>query len=178
MLSGIPGTGKSTFARHLVREHGFAHYDLEHFPHGWPIQELKRSWDANRSAFVAAVRQHHDRIALDWGFPVSCLGWVEELQKCGVKLVWFDGNVARARQAFEQRGRAAEFDVQIAAIQKAGYEITKRYSLAPRAGANRLSHRKQGVEEYFDAVPAKKYWWERTKRLSYASSRIRSCLAR
>ncbi len=131
LLSGIPGTGKSRFGRHLAREHGFAHYDLECYPHGWPHQELKSMWDANRSAFVAQVRQHHDRIALDWGFPVSCLSWVEELQKCGVRLVWFDGDVAHARQVFEQRGRAAEFDVQVAGIQKAGYPASLNCVVVP-----------------------------------------------
>ena len=136
LLSGMPGTGKSTFARHLAREHGFAHYDLERFPNGWPHQELKSTWDANRSAFVAQIRQHHDRIALDWGFPVSCLSWVEELQKCGVKLVWFDGDVACARRVFEQRGRAAGFDAQVAAIQKAGYPASFNCIVVPALSAS------------------------------------------
>jgi hypothetical protein len=131
LLSGIPGTGKSTFARHLAREHGFTHYDLECFPNGWPHQELKSTWDANRSLFVAQVRQHHDRIALDWGFPVSCLSWVEELQKCGVKLVWFHGDVGRARRVCEQRGRIAEFDAQVAAIQKDGYPASLNCVVVP-----------------------------------------------
>ena len=77
LLSGIPATGKSEFARHLAREHGFAHYDLERYPRGWPHPELKCIWDANRAAFVAKIRQNHDRVVLDWGFPVSCLSWVK-----------------------------------------------------------------------------------------------------
>jgi hypothetical protein len=32
LLSGIPATGKSSFARYLSLEHSFAHYDLESYP--------------------------------------------------------------------------------------------------------------------------------------------------
>jgi hypothetical protein len=123
LLSGILATGKSTFAHHLACEHGFAHYDLERYPRGWPRPELKGMWDADRSAFIAQVRQHHDRIALDWGFPVSCLSWVEELPNCGVKLVWFDGDIVIAREIFVQRSGIAveEFDKQVAEIRKAKF---------------------------------------------------------
>ena len=44
LLSGVPATGKSEFARHLARECGFAHYDLECHPRGWPHPELKATW--------------------------------------------------------------------------------------------------------------------------------------
>jgi hypothetical protein len=138
LLSGIPATRKSTFGRYLARKHGFAHYDMECHPHGWPHPELKEKWDSDRTAFVAHLRQHHDRIALDWGFPVSCLFLVTELQACGVKLVWFDGDVARARQAFVQRGGIAvtEFDGQVAAIQKAGYPASLDCVLVPALSAS------------------------------------------
>ena len=123
LLSGIPATGKSEFARYLAREHSFAHYDLECYPRGWPHQELKKIWDADRTAFVSQLRKHHDRVALDWGFPTSCLQLVLELQKSGVKLVWFDGDIDRARQVFVQRGGIAvqTFENQITEIRKANF---------------------------------------------------------
>lgn len=60
---------------------------------------------------------------IDWGFPVSCLPLVRELQFCGVQLIWFDGDIERAREEFVKRGGIAvtNFDTQVAAIQNAGY---------------------------------------------------------
>ncbi len=128
LLSGIPSTGKGCFASYLAREHSFAHYDLEHYPQGWPHPELKRTWDADCTAFVAEVQERHDRVALDWGFPVQCLPTVEKLQANGVRLIWFGGDITRAREKFvqraERRGEMAcvtDFDNQVEAIQKAGY---------------------------------------------------------
>jgi hypothetical protein len=138
LLSGIPATGKSTFARYLAREHDFAHYDLECYPHGWPHPELKRSWETDRAAFVAEISQHHDRVALDWGFPPSCFSWVEELTDQGVKLIWFDGNLARAQEAFLQRGGipATAFNQQIDAIQRAQYPTSLDCVLVPALSAS------------------------------------------
>jgi hypothetical protein len=138
LLSGIPATRKSTFARYLAREYGFTHYDLECYPHGWPHPELKPTWDSDRTAFVAQLRQHHDRIALDWGFPVHCLPVVKELQACGVKLVWFDGDVARAREAFVQRGKftVTDFKNQVEAVQKAGYPASPGSVVVPALSAS------------------------------------------
>jgi hypothetical protein len=131
LISGIPATGKSTFARYLAEKHSFAHYDLECHPRGWPVPELRDTWVASRSDFVAQAHKHHDRIALDWGFPVHCLPWVQELQAHGARLIWFDGDVVRARQQFVKRGGIGithfdeqHFDEQIAAIQDAGYPFS------------------------------------------------------
>lgn len=123
LLSGIPATGKSEFARYLARERGFAHYDLECYPRGWPHPELKETWDMDRTAFVSQLRKRHDRVALDWGFPARCLPWVEELQESGVKLVWFDGDIARVKEIFVQRGGIAveRFDNQVADIHTANF---------------------------------------------------------
>ena len=67
--------------------------------------------------------KHHDRIVLDWGFPTRCLPWVEELQKCGVKLVWFAGDIDAARKMFVQRGGIAVemFDTQVTDIRIANF---------------------------------------------------------
>lgn len=99
--------------------------------------ELKGKWDTDRPAFVAQVRQHHDRITLDWGFPISCLSWVKELQAQGVQLIWFAGDVARAREAYVLRGGivATDFDRQIEAIQRAGYPASLDCVVVPALSA-------------------------------------------
>ncbi len=122
LATGIPATGKTTFARYLARNHGFAHYDLECYPRGWPRPELKMVWDASRPAFVEQLRQSHHRVVLDWGFPVVCLPWVNELQAQDVKVVWFSGDLRCARNTFAARGGIpiGAFETQVKAIQEAG----------------------------------------------------------
>jgi hypothetical protein len=53
---------------------------------------------------------------------VSCLAWVQELQGAGVRLIWFTGSIARAREVFLERGGIAveNFDFQVRTIQQAG----------------------------------------------------------
>ena len=126
LLSGVPATGKSTFGRYLAREHRFAHYDLECHPRGWPHPELKATWDTSRQTFVAQLRKLHNRVALDWGFPVRCLPIVKELEAQDVRLISFDGERRRARVVFQERGGLdlSDFDVQIREIDAAGYPKT------------------------------------------------------
>jgi hypothetical protein len=127
LLSGIPATRKSTFARYLSRERGFAHYDLECHPKGWPHPELKRIWDLDRKLFVDKLRSMHQRVVLDWGFPPICISWVQELRQSDVKLFWFDGDIPQARQSFMQRegtARIADFEQQVLEIQTAKYPFS------------------------------------------------------
>ena len=137
LLSGLPATGKSEFARYLARDHGFAHYDLECYPRGWPHPELIETWSTDRAAFVARLRQKHDRVVLDWGFPVRCLSWLKELQAQNVQLIWFNGDVNRARKNFVQRGGSdvANFDTQVRQIQQAGYPDSLKCVVVPALSA-------------------------------------------
>ncbi len=128
LLAGIPASGKGEFAKYLERTYGFAHYDLENYPHGWNHPKLKAIWDAGRAQFLAELFKVHERIVLDWGFPPHCLPWIEELQSLGVQLIWFDADLVRARQEFvkRQRGGVGDFDKQVTGIQKAGFPSTLR----------------------------------------------------
>ena len=138
LLSGLPATGKSEFGRYLAREHGFAHYDLECYPRGWPHPELMGVWGSDRKAFVRQIRQNHDRVVLDWGFPVRCLSWVKQLQDQDVHLIWSNGDVNRAREKFVQRGgiEGSQFDKQIREIQQAGYPDSLKCLVVPALSAS------------------------------------------
>jgi hypothetical protein len=59
---------------------------------------------------------------------------VEELQKCGVKLVWFDGDIDRARDIFVQRGGIAveRFENQTADIGRADFPASLDCVVIPR----------------------------------------------
>jgi hypothetical protein len=61
-----------------------------------------------------------------------------ELQDCGVQLIWFDGDSARAREAFVQRGgiAVANFDRQVAEIQRAGFPASLKCLVVPALSAS------------------------------------------
>ncbi len=133
LVAGIPAVGKSTLCRYLNRAHGFAHYDLECHPRGWPAPDLKAVWDQSRAQFIAALRARHERVALDWGFPPRCIEWVRELQGAGARLVWLSGDASHARRIYLERGGFDErdFDRQMADIVSAGYPQTLNTSVFP-----------------------------------------------
>lgn len=139
-VSGIPATGKSSFCRYLAREHGFAHYDLECFPRGWPHPELKPLWASAPIEFVLKLRELHENVAIDWGFPVNrnCLTIVNAFRKAGVRLIWFQGNIDHARKLFVEREgiKLEAFEKQVDDIAQArlptGLEATIVDALTPR----------------------------------------------
>ena len=116
-ISGLPATGKSTFARFLHRNHGFTHYNLECFPSGWP-HDLRDLWNSSRNRFLRKVRNLHGTVAIEWGFPPIRIDWALELRDAGARPIWFTGDQGRLREFFEARGGidVQDFDVQVAAI--------------------------------------------------------------
>ncbi len=78
-VSGIPATGKTRVCEALAADHGFAHYNMECFPEGWPLPKLRPIWNRSRTEFVNELRASHERVALDWGFRPDMIQWVMEL---------------------------------------------------------------------------------------------------
>jgi hypothetical protein len=125
LFSGIPASGKSTYARWLARKGRCVHLDVE--------QEgvlervgLKLVWDSmfapsgSVASFLDALSQQGHTIVIDWGFPPRCLPVVAALQRHGVEAWWLDGNRRAARQSFIQRGTVPIqcFDKQMRAIRQ------------------------------------------------------------
>jgi len=121
-FSGIPATGKSSFSRFLASKHGFAHYDLECFPRGWPVPSLYALWCTRPLDFVKQLQAVHERAIIDWGFPIECLPLVTQFSACGIRLIWFNGDITHARRLFLERGGLdpARFDHQVSEIQRVG----------------------------------------------------------
>lgn len=122
-ISGIPATGKSSFCRHLERQHGYHHCDFDKLlqcrPFPAPFDLLDRSCEL----FVSEIIHQWHHVVIDWGFPVACLPRVREFRNAGVRLIWFDGDIMIARRVYERRQGAAQLhyiDKQIAHIQESG----------------------------------------------------------
>ncbi|TMC49240.1 MAG: hypothetical protein E6J14_09245 [Chloroflexi bacterium] len=133
VISGVPGTGKSTFAGWLQRERGFTHVDADHG--GLNRPEL-RKWlpdcqapSADVEPFCDALRALGERVVLDWGFPVVCLPVIRAIHAAGVTAWWFDGDRAAARKAFIERRTASvnDLDRQMAAIARHEAELAIFY---------------------------------------------------
>jgi hypothetical protein len=104
LITGIPGTGKTTFADTLAKNCGFVHHDLEE------KQTLDRL-AANPTLFIAEIVSQNRDTVVTWGFvpdnPPS-VALVLQLKTAGFKLIWFDGNRPAALQAFIRRGTVSE----------------------------------------------------------------------
>jgi len=121
LISGIPGCGKTTFCRYSKNRFNFTHYDMEN-PEEWPHPQLHSVWNYSRKKFIRRLKELHDRVVLDWGFPPSCISLIFEMQAEGVRIVWFKADINAARRIFNKRGTVPSkcFEIQIEAIDQAG----------------------------------------------------------
>ena len=103
LITGIPGTGKTTLGEHLSRHHGFTHVDLEEEHRA---DKLVRDVDG----FVQRLEATHKKLVFTWGFPPSLktIEVVLRLKELGYRLIWLDGNRDAARSTFHRRGDVSE----------------------------------------------------------------------
>lgn len=110
LVAGIPGTGKSTFARWLVSEHGYVRCPSGEEP------------GTNFFRDIDEARQTSENVVIDWGFPVGMLDTVRLLIASGVEPWWFDGDRDAALEAFLARtghpATRAAWDVQLGSIEE------------------------------------------------------------
>ena len=135
LISGLPGSGKSTFVSWLASEKQFFAVDMERG--GIDRLGLRDSWDKffsghDREAFPNILRARNQSIVLDWNFPPSCLHVVSVLMELGFELWWFDGDWLAARASFVRRGSepVQAFDCHV------GRLISAWQFIEPLVGAN------------------------------------------
>jgi hypothetical protein len=108
LLSGIPGSGKSSFGRWLQAAKGFIYLDIENGALEsaglTPLWNSMFSPQRSVTGFVSALGRMANPVVLDWGFPPLHLPIVESLTQAGVEVWWFDGDRGAARDSFLRRG--------------------------------------------------------------------------
>lgn len=106
LVSGIPASGKSTYARWLASSKGYCHLDVD----------FAANAGIRIDAWLESVRQSQTSAVIDWGFPPSCLDTVKWLVSQGVEQWWFDGNREVAKAMFLERRKRGEHPAGIEAF--------------------------------------------------------------
>lgn len=122
LVSGIPASGKSTYARWLASSKQYNHLDVD----------LAANGQIRLDVWLESIRQSQKSGVIDWGFPPANLDTVKWLVSQGVEHWWFDGNHKAARRKFLERHQRGEhpagviaLDQQMAQIQAHWDEIKK-----------------------------------------------------
>src|SRR5438874_4555109 len=129
LLSGIPGSGKSSYGRWLVHAKGYLHVDFDHGDlqrHG--LADLFHEVESSGpERFIAELLRRDTPVCLDWGFPPHCLWIVRRLAEAGVDLWWFEADRELAKKHFLNRPNASEaaFEEQMANIEASRDAIMK-----------------------------------------------------
>src|SRR5262245_25821565 len=136
LISGIPGSGKSTFCRWLSQEHQYVHWEFDRMladPRVYPKEVeplLDLAVESAPEKIETLISKLPDSLVIDWGFTPENIGTVAKLKAAGFRIFWFDGDHARARQDFIARGTASvqALDIQMPKIQEAWPRISSLFS--------------------------------------------------
>jgi adenylate kinase family enzyme len=103
LISGIPGTGKTTYGNRFERDFGFVHCDLEN-------QQRLNCLGANPAGFIDELKGGNQNVVVTWGFmpDEAQTNIVLQFRDAGFTLTWFDGNRPAALRAFQNRGTVPE----------------------------------------------------------------------
>jgi len=100
LISGIPGTGKTTVAEHLAEHFGYTHIDMEA-----ESFRARRELEEDAQAFLGRLAPA-DKLVLSWGFgPYMDRPSVEKVLAAGYKMVWLDGDHVTTLRNFLTRER-------------------------------------------------------------------------
>jgi len=108
LITGIPGTGKTTIGNYLAEHYEFNHHDFEeHFNNPTGLEKFIQNSSLNKVITWGFVPGGHDTV-------------INSIQDLGYIMIWFDGNRVAARKAFMARGTVPEIllDLQMERIVK------------------------------------------------------------
>lgn len=100
LLSGIPGTGKTTVADYLAEHFGYTHVDIEA-----DSFRARRELEQNSEGFLGKLNTSKN-VVLSWGFgPFMDRPTVDKILVAGFQFVWLDGDHVTSLQNFLKRER-------------------------------------------------------------------------
>jgi adenylate kinase family enzyme len=97
LLTGIPGTGKTTLAKYLEDNYGYYHMDLE-------IPWHNNTFPKDERGFKKLIYQiPKDKTIISWGFPTWLPHYIKYIESIGFRHVWLDGDRKVAFKNFIKR---------------------------------------------------------------------------
>lgn len=101
LITGIPGTGKTTLGDYLRDQHSFEHINLE-------IKNEIELFSATPSSYMEKLLKK-PKVVVTWGFlPYHQAKYVKLFKEKGFTLFWFDGDRVSAQREFVKRGTVDE----------------------------------------------------------------------
>ena len=120
LITGIPGTGKTTIGNYFENHHQFKHLDFEAGHYSQFLQNPE---------FYVNSELTRGNIVITWGFVPNDLqtSHVKFFEGFGFVLFWFDGNRQAALREYLKEGRPENlFQIQVSRIDGSKVvEITK-----------------------------------------------------
>jgi hypothetical protein len=87
LISGVPGSGKTTFSKYLEKNYGFYFIQTD-----YNHTELRELCFGDIGNYVTRWLKKHDHMCLEWGFLPKFLPRVLCLKNQGANIFWFTCN--------------------------------------------------------------------------------------
>jgi hypothetical protein len=119
LITGVPCTGKTTFAVWLASKFGYIPCHSDHDPKFLDVAALAASEGKNA--------------VLDWGIPAGALTFAKRfIDEHGFQAWWFDGDIASAREIFINRpnhpASLTDWNIYIAGLKTHSGEYANLYA--------------------------------------------------